>query len=346
MSNFYAEAQAAAKAHFASPHDQQIFLRQMKQEAGFTDATSPAGAQGPAQIMPATARGWGVKNVHDPREAYGAAARNMAKYLRSYGGDWAKALTAYNAGPGAVGGPLPAETQNYIRTILGGSNAKAGKTVTDVARTKAAGTPATKGSPGGTDTSGALVDELLASSGKLRHVGSGPGLLTRLNQRIATGAYTTAPTPGTPATPKTTTDVARAAAATTPSGTHGKVTITGADPGRIQPGTLSFLEKVAGVYGQPLTGDSGAGHSRLTTSGNVSEHNTGHAVDVPATGAQLMAIGRAALIAAGMDPKQAAKAQGGLYNLTTPNGVRHQIIFNTHIGGDHTNHVHISAAKR
>jgi hypothetical protein len=198
MSNYRSEAERAAARHFSSPQDRAYFLRQMGAEANFTDATSPAGAQGPAQIMPATARGWGVKNVHDPKEAYDAAARNMAKYLRSYGGDWSKALTAYNAGPGAVGGKLPAETVTYIAKILGhAGDTKAGKTVTDVARTKAAA--GTKGTPGGVDTAGALVDELLGGSGKLHHVGSGSSLLSRVNQRIATGAYTTAPTPGKPA---------------------------------------------------------------------------------------------------------------------------------------------------
>jgi hypothetical protein len=101
-----------------------IFQRQIQQESGFNpNARSPAGAQGVAQIMPATARSWGV-NANRPRQALDAAARHMAEYLRSYHGDWSKALTAYNAGPGAVGGSLPAETKNYISTILGGSSGK------------------------------------------------------------------------------------------------------------------------------------------------------------------------------------------------------------------------------
>jgi hypothetical protein len=103
-----------------------VFLRQMKQEAGFqTGLSSPAGASGPAQIMPATARGWGVKNVNDPVEAYNAAAKAMAKYIRSYGVEGA--LRAYNAGPGAVQKSKGyAETNNYVKTILGGlKNTKA-----------------------------------------------------------------------------------------------------------------------------------------------------------------------------------------------------------------------------
>ena len=61
---------------------------------------SPAGAQGIAQIMPATARGWGV-DPNNPRQALDAAAKNMASYVKKYGG-YENALRAYNAGPGAI----------------------------------------------------------------------------------------------------------------------------------------------------------------------------------------------------------------------------------------------------
>jgi hypothetical protein len=113
-------ASAWARRYFKEPLDQRNFMRQMGDEAHFQDLTSPAGAQGYAQLMPGTARAWGVSNPHDPNQAYRAAAEHMAAYLRAYNGDWSKALTAYNAGPGAVGKPLPAETRRYISTILGG----------------------------------------------------------------------------------------------------------------------------------------------------------------------------------------------------------------------------------
>lgn len=117
MSNWRSLARQYAQKHGIN---QTLFERQMGQEAHGADLRSPAGAQGPAQIMPGTARAWGVKNVHDINQAYDAAAAHMAGYLKQFGGSWAKALTAYNAGPGAVGGKLPAETQHYISTILGG----------------------------------------------------------------------------------------------------------------------------------------------------------------------------------------------------------------------------------
>ena len=107
-----------------------IFVRQINQESGFNPyAISPAGAIGIAQFMPGTAAAMGI-NPRDPVAALGGAARLMAQYIRQYGGDYAKALAAYNAGPGTVafavymGGWnwrafLPYETKNYIRVILG-----------------------------------------------------------------------------------------------------------------------------------------------------------------------------------------------------------------------------------
>lgn len=118
MPDYRAEARRAAQRHGLDPD---VFSRQIQQESGFNPhARSPAGAQGIAQIMPATAKGWGV-NPSDPIASLDAAAKNMRRYVDQYG-SYKNALVAYNAGPGRVGGPLPAETQNYIKTILGGSN--------------------------------------------------------------------------------------------------------------------------------------------------------------------------------------------------------------------------------
>jgi hypothetical protein len=129
MTDWQTIARRRAKKYGIDPD---IFQRQMGQEAHGEDLTSPAGAQGPAQIMPATARSWGVKNVHDIRQAYDAAAKHMAQYFKQYG-SMRDALIAYNAGPGAVGHGLPAETQNYIKTILGGRNPTGGPSVASAA---------------------------------------------------------------------------------------------------------------------------------------------------------------------------------------------------------------------
>lgn len=121
-------AQAAARQYGIDPA---IFVRQIQQESGFNPAAvSSAGALGIAQIMPATARGWHV-NPRDPIASLRAAARAMASYVRRYG-SYRNALVAYNAGPGAVGrGTLPAETQNYISSILGGGGGGDGGSIAD-----------------------------------------------------------------------------------------------------------------------------------------------------------------------------------------------------------------------
>jgi hypothetical protein len=117
VADWQAEARRAAKRYGLDPG---IFSRQIKQESGFNpNARSPAGALGIAQIMPATARGWGV-NPLDPAAALNAAAKNMASYVRRYGG-YENALRAYNAGPGNIARSHGfSETNAYVNAILNG----------------------------------------------------------------------------------------------------------------------------------------------------------------------------------------------------------------------------------
>ena len=71
--------------------------------------------------MPATAASLGVTDVHDPAQALEGGAKYLKQQLDKFGGDVARALAAYNAGPGAVerfgGVPPYAETQNYVRKV-------------------------------------------------------------------------------------------------------------------------------------------------------------------------------------------------------------------------------------
>lgn len=99
-----------------------LLREQLRAESGFNpNARSPAGAQGIAQFMPATAAGLGV-DPWNPVSAVDGAARLMARYLKDYGGSVEKALAAYNAGPGAVqrygGVPPYRETQDYVSRIV------------------------------------------------------------------------------------------------------------------------------------------------------------------------------------------------------------------------------------
>jgi hypothetical protein len=121
MADYRAAARRAAVRNGLDPN---IFVRQIQQESGFNpNARSPAGATGIAQIMPATARGWGVDPT-DPIASLNAAAKNMASYVKKYG-SYENALRAYNAGPGAIERSKGfAETNNYVKTILGGKDPK------------------------------------------------------------------------------------------------------------------------------------------------------------------------------------------------------------------------------
>lgn len=133
-----------------------------------------------------------------------------------------------------------------------------------------------------------------------------------------------------------------------PSGTRGKIVIspTANKPGtHIQKPVLDFVSNLAGALGHTLTIGTGTNHSYLTVNGNVSEHGTGDAADVPMVGKTLIHAGQMALIQAGMSPSEARKQQGGLFNVETKAG-RYQIIFNTHEGGDHTNHLHVGFRPR
>jgi hypothetical protein len=93
------------------------------ESAGHTDAVSPKGAEGLMQLMPETARRFGVKHPFDPVENVFGAARFLA-YLHENAGieDLPQLLAAYNAGEGAVGryGGLPPfpETREYVRRVL------------------------------------------------------------------------------------------------------------------------------------------------------------------------------------------------------------------------------------
>jgi hypothetical protein len=122
MADYRKTARRAAIAHGLDPD---IFERQIGAESGFNpSARSPAGALGIAQIMPATARGWGVDPLN-PRAALNAAAQNMARYVKEFG-SYDKALRAYNAGPGNVERSKGfGETNAYVKKILSGTGARA-----------------------------------------------------------------------------------------------------------------------------------------------------------------------------------------------------------------------------
>jgi soluble lytic murein transglycosylase-like protein len=99
-----------------------LLAAQLMAESGFDPgAVSPAGAQGIAQFMPATAAAYGLGDPFDPEAAIDAQAHLMSDLLRQFGSP-SLALAAYNAGPAPVAacGCVPSipETIAYVGRIL------------------------------------------------------------------------------------------------------------------------------------------------------------------------------------------------------------------------------------
>jgi len=92
-------------------------------ESGFdASAVSPKGAMGVMQLMPDTARDYGVADPFSPAQSIQGGARHMRALLRRYGGDRTLAAAAYNAGVGAVtryqGVPPYRETVAYVDKVM------------------------------------------------------------------------------------------------------------------------------------------------------------------------------------------------------------------------------------
>jgi soluble lytic murein transglycosylase-like protein len=95
----------------------------MQVESGFNPfARSPKGAMGLMQLMPATAKQYGVVNAFNPAENVRAGVAYLRELLDRYQNNEELALAAYNAGPGAVdkhGQTVPPyrETRDYVSRI-------------------------------------------------------------------------------------------------------------------------------------------------------------------------------------------------------------------------------------
>jgi len=115
---YFSMVYAACEAGVPVPLFDALIIQESHYNPG---ATSPKGAAGLAQLMPASARGLGVRNVWDPVENMRGGARYMRSLLDEFG-RFDLALAAYNAGAGRVRAtrrmPRISETIHYVSGIL------------------------------------------------------------------------------------------------------------------------------------------------------------------------------------------------------------------------------------
>ena len=92
------------------------------ESAGRADAVSSAGAQGLMQLMPATAREFGVTDSLVPEQNIAGGVRYLDWLMKEFNADPILVLAGYNAGPGNVrehsGVPPFAETRDYVPKVL------------------------------------------------------------------------------------------------------------------------------------------------------------------------------------------------------------------------------------
>ena len=116
---YAAEIRAAALQHGV---DEAVVRAIIHAESSFNpNALSRVGAQGLMQLMPATARRFGVSNAFDATQNIRGGVQYLAWLLRRYNGDLTLAAAGYNAGEGAVdkykGVPPYSETRLYVQRV-------------------------------------------------------------------------------------------------------------------------------------------------------------------------------------------------------------------------------------
>jgi soluble lytic murein transglycosylase-like protein len=113
---------SAARKHRVEPELVRAIL--MVESGGDPKAVSSQGAAGLMQLMPATAKQYGVANVFDPEQNIAAGTHYLRDLIDRYDADLELVLSAYNAGSARVeehGRQVPhlKETMDYVPRVLG-----------------------------------------------------------------------------------------------------------------------------------------------------------------------------------------------------------------------------------
>jgi soluble lytic murein transglycosylase-like protein len=120
-SRYHAHIVAAARTYQLEPA---LIHAVISAESGYNPlARSAKGARGLMQLMPATARRYGVENPLDPEQNIYGGAAYLHDLLALFGNDMRLALAAYNAGEGTVmeyGNRIPPyrETTQYVPKVM------------------------------------------------------------------------------------------------------------------------------------------------------------------------------------------------------------------------------------
>lgn len=126
LAKYAPHIQAAAKRHNVPV---ELICGVILQESGGNPrARSHCGARGLMQLMPATARRFGVKNSYDPAQNIDGGVKYLRFLIDRFGGDLELVCAGYNAGEGNVakyGNKIPPfrETRNYVPAVLGYTSA-------------------------------------------------------------------------------------------------------------------------------------------------------------------------------------------------------------------------------
>ena len=117
--SYQAEIAAAARQYGV---EEAVVRAIIHAESSFNPmALSHAGAQGLMQLMPATARRFGVTDSYDASQNIKGGVQYLAWLLKRFNGNLTLAAAGYNAGEGAVdrhgGVPPYQETQRYVARV-------------------------------------------------------------------------------------------------------------------------------------------------------------------------------------------------------------------------------------